>query len=142
MHLIDRYGRCSIDLEYLIDDSSDYDSFSFSASIDIGHGLFKAANNDIHFLNLPTFVAQLESFVRDRMPQPRLDGTYNSYLELSGTPSSATIHFRIGDAFSGYTDVNTQYSFTGAFDVEPDQLFPMLDQFRGLLESWRRLNPT
>lgn len=141
MHIIDKYGFCSIEIKHNIDESSGYDSFSFHANVDIGHGAFSAKNEDVHFFDLSTFVAQLDSFVLDRTVQPCLNGTYDSFLSLSGTPSSVNLRFRVADAFSGYKQVNTSFALTGAFDIEPDFLFSVLRHFREMLESWRSLRP-
>ncbi|MDQ3058591.1 MAG: hypothetical protein M3R45_03575 [Pseudomonadota bacterium] len=137
MHITDKYGRCSIEIKYNFDESSGYDSFSFHANVDIGHGLFSAKNEDVHFFDLPTFVAQLDAFILDQTIQPCLNGTYDSFLSLSGTPSSVNLRFCVADGFSGYKQVNTPFALTGAFDIEPDLLFSVLTHFREMLESWR-----
>lgn len=141
MHIIDRYGHCSLDIQHSIDESSGYDSFSFQAHVDFGHGAFSAKNEDVHFFDLFTFVAQLESFITDRSVQPCLNGTYDSFVALSGTPSSVNVRFRVGNAFSGYKQANTEFALTGAFDIEPDLLFSLLSHCRELLESWRSCRP-
>ncbi len=131
MHLNGRLG--SIEIEHRIDDSGAYDSFMLDVSVDIGHGVFKATNADIHFRNLAAFIGELDAFILDRTVKPRLEGTYDSYIEFSGTPSMVSVSFCVGDAFFG----NTRFALIGAFDIDQDYLSAALEQFRALLESWR-----
>ncbi len=132
MRLIDTLGKCSIEIERRPGDGA-HDPFTLNASVDIGHGVFKAANADVHFLNLEAFVRELDAFIMDRTLKPRLEGTYDSYIEFSGTPFRVAISFCVGDAFSGYARASAHFALTGAFEIEQDFLSSALEQFRGLL---------
>ncbi len=131
MRLIDTLGKCSIEIERA--GGGVHDPFMLNASVDIGHGVFKGANADVHFLNLEAFVRELDAFIMDRARKPRLEGTYDSYIEFSGSPSRVAVSFCVGDAFSGYASTRAHFAFTGAFEIEQDFLSSALEQFRGLL---------
>jgi len=141
MQLIDTLGRCSLEITHHLDPAVGYDAFSFRARVDIGHGAFQAVNKDIQFLDLPDFVSRLESFIHDRSVTPRLNGTYDSFLMLSGTVSRVGVDFSLADEFTGYGTGCTPFVFTGAFETEPDRLHALLAQSRELLESWYVCHP-
>ncbi|MBI1889466.1 MAG: hypothetical protein HYS18_02340 [Burkholderiales bacterium] len=133
MQIVDTQAKCSIEIEYDGYETPDYASFTFGASVNIGHGMFKAVNKDINFFNFQFFVEELDAFILDRSLQPKLSGTYDSYLEFVGVSSSVSIRFRIGDAFAGYKNPNTPFAFTGGFDVAQDQLTSIVRNLREML---------
>ncbi|MCL2829947.1 MAG: hypothetical protein FWD77_04315 [Betaproteobacteria bacterium] len=109
--------------------NSGYESFSLEASVDIGHGQFRGINNDVHFLNIAEFAASLDAFVTDRSLAPRLEGSYDSFIQLSGTVNEIILEFRIGDAFCGYART-LEFQVSGAFEINQEYLLSLVENFR------------
>ena len=101
---------------------------------DIGHGRFQARNTDLVLMNIPEFTVALDRLISNRSSTARLEGTYDSVFEISGTASTVILRFRLGDAFAGY-DKTEDYSCSGAFSVDEQYLTYILNYFRGQLES-------
>ena len=101
-----------------------YTATSVEVKIDIGHGYFSAKNLDMHFQNLDTFISELDHFITDRDIAPRLNGTYDSFIEISGSVSHAFIKFCIGDENCGAK--THQYSLCGSLEIEQEHLVPFL----------------
>lgn len=97
-----------------------YTAISVEVLVDIGHGIFNAKNIDIQFLNLDTFSSELNHFMTDKSVLPRLNGTYDSFIEISGSVSHVFIKFCIGDADCGAK--THQYSLSGSFEVDQKHL--------------------
>ena len=107
--------------------SGDYAGFEVETRIDIGHGRFAAHNDDLQWLNLPEFAAQLDSFVQDRNSCPRLTGTYDSFLELQANARTVHLVFAIGDAFCGAR--THEYLLTGSFEITEETLLRLARDF-------------
>ena len=101
-----------------------YTATSVEVKIDIGHGFFSAKNIDMHFQNLDTFIPELDHFITSRDINPRLNGTYDSFIEISGSVSHVFIKFCIGDEDCGAK--THQYSLCGSFEIEQEHLVPFL----------------
>ena len=101
-----------------------YTAVSVEVKIDIGHGAFSAKNIDMHFLNLAVFTSELDSFITDKSVVPKLNGTYDSFIEISGSVSHAFIRFCIGDEDCGAK--THQYSLCGSLEIEQEHLVPFL----------------
>ena len=104
MKILSSDSRQWIEVKRLVD--NDYTAYELGASIDIGHGLFSGKNNDIQFLNLNEFIENLDSFILYRELIPRLEGTYESYIEFYRPKSknSIMVNFCVGDAYAGYSE--------------------------------------
>lgn len=107
-------------VEPWIDEETQYRAFTLEALIDIGHGSFQAKNIDVHLFNTSDFNAELDRFVTERTLIPRLDGTYDSFLEFHGDTSHVFVRFKIGDAFCG--KLTQDISLSGGFEIEQQQL--------------------
>lgn len=97
-----------------------YTAVSVEVQIDIGHGTFNSKNIDIHFLNLGVFASELDHFITDRSILPQLNGTYDSFIEISGSVSHVFIKFCIGDSDCGAK--THQYSLSGSFEIDQEHL--------------------
>lgn len=121
-------------VEVTFEELDGYSSFIFSANIDIGHGQFSGKNIDVQFLNISSFIAELDSFILNRRKRPILEGTYGSYISFEASKiNSVMLKFCIGDAYSGYSG-NAEYGLNGAFEIDQGQLESLLSNFR-VLES-------
>jgi hypothetical protein len=109
-----------IEIKRFVDEANQYSSYEISAAIDISHGQFTAKNIDVHFLNVVEFQSELNSFITNKSIVPRLEGTYDTYLEFAGTSNSVLLRFKIGDAFCGTETIN--YLLEGAFEVSQESL--------------------
>jgi hypothetical protein len=109
-----------LSIEVVSDDEHGYSSFSMESLVDIGHSSFQGRNSDLHFFGIDDFVAQLSAFVMDRRIQPRLEGTYDSFLMFKGSASHVSVSFCIGSAYCGAETYS--YVMSGAFEVEQENL--------------------
>jgi hypothetical protein len=109
-----------IEIKRFVDEANQYSNYEISVAIDIGHGQFTAKNIDVHFLNMAEFQSELNSFIANRPAAPRLEGTYNTYLELAGTSNGVLLRFKIGDVFCGTETIN--YLFEGTFEISQESL--------------------
>jgi len=111
-------------------------AYEIGCGIDLGHGNFFARNSDLHFLNMPAFVGELDRFMSDRSLTPQLSGTFGSFLILwqPGTRDQVMLSFAIGDAYGG-GPVNTEFSLTGSFLLPEAGLATILSGFHGMLNS-------
>jgi hypothetical protein len=107
-----------------------YTAISVEAQIDIGHGVFNAKNIDMHFLNLAVFTSELDNFLTDRSILPRLNGTYDSFIEISGSVSHVFIKFCIGDADCGAK--THQYNLFGSFEIDQEYLAPFIKVMKSI----------
>jgi hypothetical protein len=132
MRIISRDARCSIDVTR--HDDGAYSSFAVSCAVDIGHGRFNGANEDVHFLNLREFVGHLDAFILDRTVTPTLSGTYESSIRLWSPADHRLVvmlDFAIGDAYAG-TPFPVKYRMEGQFEIDQDMLNSILQGFREL----------
>ncbi len=112
-----------------------YTSFSMNVSVDIKHGRFTGENIDLQFLNLHTFVRTLEMFIMDKKVIPKLEGTYDSFIEFVQIPNgNILLNFTIGDAYCGYSNT-VDYSLSGSFEFSPKALNQILDACKGFLDE-------
>jgi hypothetical protein len=109
-----------IEINRLVDEANQYSSYEISAVIDIIHGKFTAKNIDVHFINAVEFQSVFKQFITNRSLVPRLEGTYDTYLEFVGKSNSVILRFKIGDAFCGTE--TTDYSLVGGFEVSQESL--------------------
>jgi len=130
-----------IEINFRPDANSGYESFSLEVSVDVGHGQFRGINNDVHFLNIDEFAASLDAFVTDRSLSPCLEGSYDSFIRLSGTVNDILLEFAIGDAFCGYAKT-VQFQVSGAFEIEQEYLLSLIENFRNLARTNPSLQPT
>jgi hypothetical protein len=134
MRIISSNARCSVEIER--DTQDNYESFSISGWVDLGHGRFSGENQDVHFLNLATFVAQLDAYILNRSLRPTLEGTYDTKV-IVWTPeahrSVVMLSFAIGDAHAGAPTTN--YRFEGAFEIDQDMLSRSLAGLRELASA-------
>ena len=56
---------------------------------------FLAENADVHLLELPTFVSDLDQFVMDRSIEVKAQGTENSGLRIFGTSNRVYLEVQI-----------------------------------------------
>lgn len=106
---------------------NDWSSFRAEATVNLGHSGFSAASSDIALTNLAGFVAQLDLFILDRSLCPRLEGTYDTYLELRAKGREVILSFRIGSASGA-----ASFGLSGSFAVEESALLPLVDATRDL----------
>ena len=107
-----------------------YTAVSVEVQIDIGHGTFNAKNIDIHFLNLGVFTSELDHFITDRSILPQLNGTYDSFIEISGSVSHVFIKFCIGDVDCGAK--THQYSLSGSFEIDQEHLASFIKMMKSI----------
>ncbi|ABD81592.1 hypothetical protein [Saccharophagus degradans] len=107
-----------------VEDEYGYSAFSIYGYADLGHSKFEAKNNDVHLLNLPEFISKFDRFILDRTLVPKLEGTYDSYLEFKCVGSPVILTYNIGSAYCGTT--NSEFGFTGSFEVEQEYLNTLL----------------
>ena len=104
-------------------------SFCVEAVVNLGHSESSATNGDVAFTNLTRFVGQLDLFVLNRSVCPRLEGTYDTCLELRAEGREVILSFRVGSA-SGAAG----YCLSGSFAVEESALVPWLEAAKHLQE--------
>jgi hypothetical protein len=75
---------------------------------------------DIRFQNLAVFTSDLDNFLTDRSILPRLNGSYDSFIEISGSVSHVFIKFSIGDVDCGAK--THQYNLCGSFEIDQKYL--------------------
>jgi len=107
-----------------------HEAFAVEALVQIGHGRFQARNEDVHWLNGREFVEDLDKFITNRALSPRLNGTYDSFVGLTGSATSVTLEFAIGDAFRG--EKTHRYLLRGSFDIEQDRLLGIVNEFKAI----------
>ena len=66
----------------------------------------------------------------NRALSPRLNGTYDSFVGLTGSATSVTLEFAIGDAFRG--EKTHRYLLRGSFDIEQDRLLGIVNEFKAI----------
>lgn len=110
----------------MFEDEHGHKAYSLGAEIGLGHSEFKGCNNDIIFLNVPEFIKDLDAFILNRKIEPKLIGTYDSYILFKGTSTCVAITFKIGGAFCG-TDTYS-YSITGTFEIAQEQLGEIVNE--------------
>ena len=110
-----------------------YSSFEVSVNIDIGHGFFSGCNTDLIFLNLSNFIDEIDAFILNRNISPKLNGTYDSFIQLikDKRTSAILVKFKIGDAYCGYSDT-IQYSIEGGFEINQELLSTILTEAKKL----------
>ena len=91
----------------------------------------------MHFLNLAVFTSEMDNFFTDRSILPRLNGTYDSFIEISGSVSHVFIKFCIGDADCGAK--THQYNLYGSFEIDQEYLVPFIKVMKSI-KSWSRNN--
>ena len=101
-------------------DGFNHKNLTIETSVDICHGVFRAKNLDINFLNIKEFITKLENFLIDRKEAPILNGTYDSFIKIYGDTSHVFLKFAIGDEFCGKP--NHDYLFRGSFEFDQEQL--------------------
>ena len=106
--------------DHNVDDNHDYSAFSLEAFIDLDHSSFQGKNIDLHFFDIDNFIAKLDAFVLDRSIQPKLEGTYDTYIMFKGNGTHIFISFSIGSAYCG-TETYF-YSVQGTFEVSQENL--------------------
>jgi hypothetical protein len=124
-------NRCYLEINPT---SEGYGLCRVEARIDLGHGVFTAENKSLLLLKLPKFIIQLGSFIVNREPQPKLEGTYDSYLSFVSKADSVFLEFSLGDGFCGYRTY-APFNLTGRFQLDADQLGMVLSDFRTLAEK-------
>ena len=107
-----------------------YSGFDVEVLVDIGHGQFRAQNQDLQWLNIPEFTAQLDGFINDRRLIPRLEGTYDSFLEFSESVNVVVVAFAVGDAFCG--NKTHEFLLRGSFEISQDMLIAVAQEFGSL----------
>jgi len=107
-----------------------YTAISVEVQIDIGHGVFNAKNIDMHFQNLAVFTSDLDNFLTDRSILPRLNGSYDSFIEISGSVSHVFIKFSIGDVDCGAK--THQYNLCGSFEIDQKYLAPFIKVIKNI----------
>jgi hypothetical protein len=117
----------------------DYSSFQITASVDIVHGSFFGKNIDVHLLNLHYFIKNLGEFIVHRNLTPKLDGTYDSYIQFYQPVNLPLImvDFSLGDVQAGHNK-HLEYSLRGQFEIPPDSLQQIIEDFRKLEERSRQ----
>ena len=111
-------------------DEAGYSSFSVEAFVEIGHGRFEARNSDIQWLNLVAFAKDLSQFVENRSIRPKLEGTYDTVVYLSGNASVVHLEFAIGDAY--YGNKTHTYLLKGSFELDQEYLLEMVQSFESM----------
>ncbi len=113
--------------DHIVDDEHDYSSFSLEAFIDLGHSSFQGKNIDLHFFDIDNFIAKLDAFVLDRSIQPRLEGTYDTYIMFRGSGTHIFLSLNIGSAYCG--SETHSYSVKGTFEVSQENLNNIVNGF-------------
>jgi hypothetical protein len=113
-----------------------YPSYKFQVSIDIGHNLFTGENNDMYFLNLEEFIGNLDSFILNREIKPKLEGTYNCFVEFyrPGNKNIIMVSFYVGSTYAGFSDT-ASYGLKGCFEFNAEYLNEVLEGFKEFQEN-------
>lgn len=98
----------------------DWPSFRIEAVVDLGHSTFSASNGDVALTHLAAFVDQLDRFITDRSLRPRLDGTYDTFLELDAKGRVVMLSFRVGGV-----SVAAGGNLSGSFELDEAALLPL-----------------
>lgn len=110
--------------------TGEYVGFEVEARIDVGHGRFHVQNDDVQWLNVADFAAELETFVLNRSVSPRLEGTYDSFLKIRAFSNLVNMEFAIGDTFCG--NRTHEYLFEGSFEIDQETLGRLVREFEAL----------
>lgn len=102
---------------------NDWPSFRIAAAMALGHSYFAAENADIALLNPADFLRQLDAFILDRSIRPRLEATYDTWIEMTGKGRRISVRFCVG-SLSGFEPVTLQ----GMFEIEESSLMTVLAQ--------------
>ena len=114
-------------VEQVFDEVTQYSSFLFEVYIDLGHSVFHSKNSDIQIFDINSFVNELNEFLMDRSLEPKLEGTYDSFLSFIGNNRDIQISFNIG---SSYCSSETySYSTSGKFEIDQEHLNEVLEFF-------------
>lgn len=116
-----------IEINRFVDEANGYINYDLSVFIDIQHGQYTTKNKDAHLLNIEEFNSEFDRFITNRSLRPKLEGTYDSYLEFAGISNNVILRFKIMDAFCGIETVD--YIFEGAFEVSQESLLSIHSQF-------------
>lgn len=108
-------------------DEHQYRGTTIEASVELGLSRFHGKNIDIHLLSTKEFLAELDRFILDRDVRPRLEGTYESFIEFYGDASHIFLNFRIGDLECGKH--NQAFSLCAGFEIDQDQIQGILASF-------------
>ena len=119
-----------IEVNQFTDIENNYSSFVLSVAIDIEHGEFSAKNTDVHFFNIDEFNSNFDDFISNRELNPKLEGTYDSFIEFSAYRNRVYVHFKIGDSYCGSKIVN--YSLEGSIEISQENLLIYQQQFLSL----------
>lgn len=123
-----------IEIEQSLD--VDWPSYEFGASINIGHSSFSGKNSDMCFLNLREFINTLDSFVLNRELKPKLEGTYDCFVEFyrPGNKNSIMINYCVGSVYVGYSET-ANYGLNGSFEFSAEYLNDVLEEFKKFSEN-------
>lgn len=134
MKILSSDSKQWIEVKRFVDD--DYSSYELGVSIDVGHGHFTGRNKDIQFLNLKEFIENLDSFILSRELKPRLEGTYDSFVEFYSpkNKNSIMVNFCVGDAYAGYPET-AMYGLKGSFEFNVEYLNDVLEKFKAFEEN-------
>jgi hypothetical protein len=111
----------------MVDEEHDYSSFLLEVFVDLGHSFFQGKNTDLHFFCIDDFISQLNAFILDRSLQPRLEGTYDTYLMFKGEANNVILSFYVGSAYCGKETYS--YAVQGAFDIDQENLNDIVKGF-------------
>ena len=117
----------------LDDASGHYFGYDAEVRVEITHGSFQGRNRDLQFMNLPVFVAELERFITNRHLFPRLEGTYDSFIQFCSVGSQVHVEFSIGDAYCG-SKIH-EFKVRGGFEINQDYLSDMLRGWKELMAT-------
>lgn len=123
-------NKSYISIEFFDDGTDDYISYVLEIVSDIEHSFFKGSNSDIHFLNMPEFIDQLDSFVLNRNVRPKLEGTYDSYLSFIGSGNVVEVNYCIGSQ-----NDHQIFSQKGGFEISQEHLSSILTDLKTLYKS-------
>src|SRR5262245_5785305 len=133
MKILSKDRRCWISVERPAG-AHQHAPFTLEVSVQIGHGHFHARNGDVHWTNAQEFSKDLDKFMTNRGPRPRLiSAACDSFVGFSGSPTSVILEFAVSDAFCG--DRTHRYVLRGSFDVEQDRLLSIIDEFIALMKE-------
>lgn len=127
MKIYSKDKKCWLYFERTVDVEHDYSSFILDALVDVGHSVFQGRNTDIHFFGIGDFVSKLNDFIIDRDIQPRLEGTYDTYLVFKGAANHVFLSFYIGSACCG-AETHT-YAIQGTFEIDQGSLGDIVKGF-------------
>ncbi|GAA6140041.1 hypothetical protein NBRC116583_37880 [Arenicella sp. 4NH20-0111] len=127
MKIVSTDNQCELTIENG-EDEFGYNFCSLAAKIGSGTCEFTGCNNDVTFTNMIEFIKDLDSFILNRELEPKLEGTYGSYLLFKGTSTYVALTFKIGGAFCGTETFS--YSITGTFEVAKEYLQEIVVEFK------------